>query len=59
MNKIIAAVFAGFTTMAAYTTVSNVGVQDSSFQAYKGPPSVRLGSTRAGLPRFGGGRGGK
>lgn len=59
MNRLFAAIFAGMTAVAGYTTVENVGVQDSSFERYTGPPSVRLGSARTGLPRFGGGRGGK
>ncbi|MFT4560943.1 MAG: hypothetical protein ACI9BW_000681 [Gammaproteobacteria bacterium] len=59
MNRLFAAVFAGMTAIAGYTTVSNVGVQDSSYESLKGAPSVRLGSARRGLPTFGGGRGGK
>jgi hypothetical protein len=59
MNRIFAAIFAGMTAVAGYTTATNTGVQDSSFEQLKGAPSVRLGSARTGLPSFGGGRGGK
>ena len=59
MNRLFAAIFAGMTAVAGYTTASNVGVQDSAFEAAKGPPSLRVGSARSGRSGFGGIRGGK
>ncbi len=59
MNRLFAAVFAGMTALAGVTTATNTGIQDSSFEQYKGAQSVRLGSARNRLPSFGGGRGGK
>ncbi len=59
MNRIFAAIFASMTAVAGYSTATNVGIQDSSFEQIKGAPSVRLGSARTRLPSFGGGRGGK
>ena len=59
MNRVFAAIFASMTAFAGYSTLSNVGVQDSSYEALSGAQSVRLGSARSGMPRFGGGRGGK
>ena len=48
MNKLFAAIFAGMTAIAGYTTASNVGVQDSTYETLKGAPSLRVGSARAG-----------
>jgi hypothetical protein len=59
MNKLFAAIFAGMTAVAGYTTVGNVGVQDSAFETAKGPLSVRAGSTRLRRSGVGGSRGGK
>lgn len=59
MNKLFATLFAGMTAVAGFSTATNVGVQDASFERLSGPPSVRMGSARSGLPRFGGSRGGK
>jgi hypothetical protein len=59
MNRLFAAVFASMTAVAGYTTSSDVGVQDSSYEAAKGPPSLRVGSARARRSALGGSRGGK
>jgi hypothetical protein len=59
MNKLFAAIFAGMTAIAGYTTASNVGVQDSTYEALKGAPSLRVGSARVGRSALGGSRGGK
>ena len=59
MNRLFAAIFAGMTAVAGFTTATNVGVQDSAFESAKGPPSLRVGSARAGRSTFGGSRRGK
>ena len=59
MSRLIAAIFASMTAVAGYTTATNVGVQDSAYEAAKGPPSLRVGSARSGRSRVGGSRGGK
>ena len=59
MTRLFAAIFAGMTAAAGYGTFANFGVQDNSYEPLTGAPSVRLGSSRSGLPTFGGGGGGK
>lgn len=61
MNRLFAAIFAGMTAVAGYTTATNVGVQGSNYEAAKGPPSIRTGSARSSRSSYGGGgsRGGK
>lgn len=59
MNKLFAALFAGLTAVAGYTTATNTGVVDSSFESAKIPASVRAGSARPGGSTFGGVRRGK
>ena len=63
MNKLFAALFAGMTAVTGYSTATNLGVQDSSFESATPrtavPASVRRGSARSSRSTFGGSRGGK
>lgn len=56
MTKLFAGIFAGLTAVAGYTTANNIGVQESAFEAAKGPPSIRAASARTSRSRVGGSR---